>query len=347
LAVISYTTFLKVCITGSKGLVGSVACEELASRGFEVSEFDLPKNDANNLDHLIRAFQEVDAVIHFAWDMSSVRSGGGSEVANIAMSKLVIDTAVNCDVGKLIFGSSNQAHGYKIVDDSGRISPHIDDDPENNYGRAKIEIENYLSESMLGSLALRIGNMTKDNKRRTDLSGPERWISHRDLGNLLSKWLRHQPLVQEMEVVKGAGVFGIEMLVDTNDEVMLNEVAPRVHNTGHITTLSAQTSQFENHVRAITGLPIGGTELVVAQAVMINILGENSHPVNLNNISELLRIAGPHSELNWYGKASSDDGVIHAAQGRKLGHINIAPSTVKTDEEIIEIANRARDAIRG
>ena len=65
-----------------------------------------------------------------------------------------------------------------------------------------------------------------------------------------------------MEVLNGAGVFGIEMFVVDNDEVLINEIAPRVHNSGHHTLESSKTSQFEQHLRAILGLELGSTELI-------------------------------------------------------------------------------------
>lgn len=75
-----------------------------------------------------------------------------------------------------------------------------------------------------------------------------------------------------MEVLHGAGVFGIEMFVTQNNQVLINEIAPRVHNSGHHTLQSSDTSQFEQHLRAILGLPLGSTKLV-HYTVMRNILG--------------------------------------------------------------------------
>ena len=64
-----------------------------------------------------------------------------------------------------------------------------------------------------------------------------------------------------MNVLKGAGVFGIEMFVTQEDEIVINEIAPRVHNSGHHTLQSSKTSQFEQHLRAILGMELGSTEL--------------------------------------------------------------------------------------
>src|SRR5205085_1438053 len=79
---------------------------------------------------------------------------------------------------------------------------------------------------------------------------------------------------QVMEHLKGAGVFGIEMFLTKDGKVYLNEIAPRVHNSGHYTIEACVTSQFEQHIRAITGLPLGSTEMIVPASVMVNILGE-------------------------------------------------------------------------
>ena len=75
-----------------------------------------------------------------------------------------------------------------------------------------------------------------------------------------------------MEVFHGAGVFGIEMFVTKDDRVLINEIAPRVHNSGHHTLQSSSTSQFEQHLRAILGLELGNTDLL-HHTVMCNILG--------------------------------------------------------------------------
>ncbi len=115
-----------------------------------------------------------------------------------------------------------------------------------------------------------------------------------------------------MDVLKGAGVFGIEMFVTQNDEIVINEIAPRVHNSGHHTLQSSKTSQFEQHLRAILGLSLGSTELV-HHAIMYNILGPKDFK------GEYKPITIPQQEgiyLKMYGKAESKP-------KRKLGHINI------------------------
>jgi 5-(carboxyamino)imidazole ribonucleotide synthase len=140
--------------------------------------------------------------------------------------------------------------------------------------------------------------------------------------------------MKAMKVLRGAGVFGIEMFLE-NGEVMINEIAPRPHNSGHYTIEGCVTSQFEQHVRAITGLPLGSTELL-APAVMVNILGEGEQegPAILDGIREALSIPGV--TLHFYGKATTKP-------KRKMGHITAIDKDV---EKAIEKANRARSFLR-
>ena len=108
-----------------------------------------------------------------------------------------------------------------------------------------------------------------------------------------------------MDALEGAGVFGIEMFVD--DQVLVNEIAPRVHNSGHHTLQSCRTSQFEQHLRAVLGMPLGNAE-IKHPTIMHNILGEHEGPY------EVSEPAGAHTKM--YRKAES-------RPGRKMGHANI------------------------
>jgi 5-(carboxyamino)imidazole ribonucleotide synthase len=117
---------------------------------------------------------------------------------------------------------------------------------------------------------------------------------------------------QAAKHLEGAGVFGIEMFLTPDGEVLVNEIAPRVHNSGHYTLDACHTSQFEQHVRAITGLPLGNTELAVPTAVMINILGERSGPARPTGLKRALGI--PKTAVHLYGKAPTKI-------DRKMGHI--------------------------
>ena len=135
------------------------------------------------------------------------------------------------------------------------------------------------------------------------------------------------------ELLQGAGTFGVEMFLTKTGDVLVNEIAPRVHNSGHFTTEASRTSQFEQHIRAISGLPLGDTRLVVPAAVMINILGERDGPTKIEGLSEALSI--PETSVHFYGKSPTKI-------DRKMGHIT---STGKTTEEAQERARTARKAI--
>jgi 5-(carboxyamino)imidazole ribonucleotide synthase len=101
------------------------------------------------------------------------------------------------------------------------------------------------------------------------------------------------------------GVLAVE-LFQTGDELLVNEIAPRVHNSGHWTQQGADTSQFEQHIRAVLGFPLGSPKAHSVTA-MVNIIGCTSFS------RDLIGIEGCH--LHWYGKSLRDK--------RKMGHINV------------------------
>ncbi len=137
-----------------------------------------------------------------------------------------------------------------------------------------------------------------------------------------------------MEIFKGVGMFCVEMFVTENGEVLVNEVAPRPHNSGHYTIEACVTSQFENHIRAITGLPLGDTTLITP-VCMRNILGsEEPGFAQVYGIDEALRVKG--AKVHVYGKKES-------RPKRKMGHITV---TAKTLEEAEVLADIAFDAIK-
>ena len=111
--------------------------------------------------------------------------------------------------------------------------------------------------------------------------------------------------------LKGAGVFAIEMFLLADGSVLVNEIAPRVHNSGHHTIDACVTSQFEQHIRAISGLPLGDTSLKVPAASMVNILGTINADADLD-LSKALKISD--SYVHWYGKSP-------VKVDRKMGHI--------------------------
>ena len=116
----------------------------------------------------------------------------------------------------------------------------------------------------------------------------------------------------------GAGVFGVELFASTDGTVLLNEVAPRPHNSGHYTIEGCATSQYEQHLRAVMGWPLGDASLKVGSALMLNILGTADGDAGIVAAHETMAAAYgvPGASVHWYGK----DGV---SAGRKVGHVTI------------------------
>lgn len=132
-----------------------------------------------------------------------------------------------------------------------------------------------------------------------------------------------------VEAVDGVGVFGVELFETAEDTVLYNEIAPRPHNSGHYTIEGCATSQFENALRAVLGLPLGSTQMVAPAAVMVNLLGTRSGPARTEGLSAALAVPGAH--LHIYGKLAS-------RPGRKMGHITALGAT------LAEAEARARQA---
>ena len=136
-------------------------------------------------------------------------------------------------------------------------------------------------------------------------------------------------LLEELEYV---GVLCVEFFVDTDGELLVNELAPRPHNSGHLTFDAAITSQFEQQVRAVCALPLGSTRLLAPAAAMANLLGE----------------LWQDGEPNWAAASRYSDVKIHlygkseARRGRKMGHMTAMGRT--TDEALDRVIS-ARDAL--
>lgn len=120
--------------------------------------------------------------------------------------------------------------------------------------------------------------------------------------------------VECVKAIDGVGVFGVEMFIDESGDILINEIAPRPHNSGHYTIEACFTSQFENGLRAILGLPLGSTEMVNKYAVMINLLGEREGSGVPSNVLDMLKY--DKVKLHLYNKKSS-------RVGRKMGHITL------------------------
>ena len=136
-------------------------------------------------------------------------------------------------------------------------------------------------------------------------------------------------VLQELEVV---GVLCVEMFALPNGELLVNELAPRPHNSGHLTIDAHEVSQFEQQVRAICGLPLGSTRPTVAAAAMVNLMGELWLKGEPNWAGAL---AVPGIRLHLYGKDQP-------RRGRKMGHL---VGTGETLDEVEQRALQARSAL--
>ncbi|NJL90866.1 MAG: 5-(carboxyamino)imidazole ribonucleotide synthase [Coleofasciculaceae cyanobacterium SM2_1_6] len=118
-----------------------------------------------------------------------------------------------------------------------------------------------------------------------------------------------------LESTKVVGLFAVELFLTETGKLLVNEIAPRTHNSGHLTIDACPTSQFEQYLRAIAEQPLGEVNLQTAGAVMVNLLGyaglDQDNYLDKKQLLEQI----PHSHFYWYGK--------NLRPGRKLGHITI------------------------
>ena len=124
------------------------------------------------------------------------------------------------------------------------------------------------------------------------------------------------------------GLLAVELFLTKNDEILINEVAPRPHNSGHQTIEASYTSQFEQHIRAILGLPLGSTKNKL-NSVMVNLVGEETHhgDVIYKNIEELMEMDGVTPHI--YGKKQT-------RPFRKMGHVTVIHSNIENARSIAE-----------
>ncbi|MGH9995763.1 MAG: 5-(carboxyamino)imidazole ribonucleotide synthase, partial [Nitrososphaeraceae archaeon] len=138
-----------------------------------------------------------------------------------------------------------------------------------------------------------------------------------------------------VDVLKGSGIFCVEMFLNTNGEILINEIAPRPHNSGHYSIEGCSISQFEQHIRAILNLPLPKPRLR-SPTVMVNILGPTRFEGEyyLDGLHELLSIEG--LKLHLYGKRISKP-------RRKLGHVTITASSLS---DAINKSKKAKSNLR-
>jgi 5-(carboxyamino)imidazole ribonucleotide synthase len=133
--------------------------------------------------------------------------------------------------------------------------------------------------------------------------------------------------VAAVEAVSGQGLFGVEMFELESGEILINELAPRPHNTGHYTLDWGGVSQFEQHVRLVMGYPLGSP--VGLETCMANLLGQHNAKDYRKGVHAALDEPGAH--VHWYGK-------VESKPGRKMGHLNVVGG-----DNLLERARRARN----
>ena len=149
---------------------------------------------------------------------------------------------------------------------------------------------------------------------------------------------RAQEVASEvLEFLDGWGVYGIELFETEEGNILVNEIAPRPHNSGHWTIEGARTSQFENHIRAVLGWPLGPTELR-EPTVSANILGDvdESEEATLYTVDSVL--SEPNAHLHWYGKRQ-------VRPLRKMGHITVTDPAEDDRDALIDYTESLRDGL--
>ena len=131
------------------------------------------------------------------------------------------------------------------------------------------------------------------------------------------------------------GLLAVEMFQTQDDEILVNEVAPRTHNSGHYSIEASYTSQFEQHLRSILDFPLGNTDSKLA-GIMVNLVGAEGHTgeVVYENIQEIMNIDGVTPHL--YGKKITKP-------FRKMGHVTIVNQDVNKAREV---AQKVKETVR-
>jgi 5-(carboxyamino)imidazole ribonucleotide synthase len=141
-----------------------------------------------------------------------------------------------------------------------------------------------------------------------------------------------EKVIVELDII---GLLAVEMFIDEEGKLLVNEVAPRPHNSGHHTIECAITSQYEQHLRAILNLPLGDTSIIIP-SVMLNILGEQGYSgkVKIEGMKECMAIPGV--KIHIYGKKDTKP-------NRKMGHVTIIDKSL---ESAMEKGNRVSNLLK-
>ncbi len=154
----------------------------------------------------------------------------------------------------------------------------------------------------------------------------------------ISKQTEEKSILIASEIAKKfemVGLLAVELFVTNEHEILINEVAPRPHNSGHHTIECCITSQFDQHIRSILNLPLGKTDILIP-GIMVNLVGENMEEGNVNykNINDIFDIPGVYIHI--YGKKKS-------RLNRKMGHITIVNKDIN---KAIEIGKSIKNKIK-
>jgi 5-(carboxyamino)imidazole ribonucleotide synthase len=139
-----------------------------------------------------------------------------------------------------------------------------------------------------------------------------------------------------LETLDGRGVYGIE-LFEVDGEILVNEIAPRPHNSGHWTIEGARTSQFEQHVRAVLGWPLGSAERR-GPSVTTNLLGDVDEPESATLSGTDSVLESPKASLHWYGKRE-------VRPLRKMGHVTLVDDEAMDCSALLEETRELRDGL--
>jgi 5-(carboxyamino)imidazole ribonucleotide synthase len=133
------------------------------------------------------------------------------------------------------------------------------------------------------------------------------------------------------------GILAVELFLTNNDEILINEVAPRPHNSGHQTIEASYTSQFEQHIRAILGMPLGSTENKLS-SVMVNLVGAENYrgEVVYENIDKIMKMNGVTPHI--YGKKET-------RPFRKMGHVTVVHSNIEDARTTAEKVKKSINVI--
>jgi 5-(carboxyamino)imidazole ribonucleotide synthase len=167
-----------------------------------------------------------------------------------------------------------------------------------------------------------------------DLNLLEYQLSPANIGEK-TLWKAEAVALAVVKNLQSAGIFAVELFVDIDDNVLVNETAPRVHNSGHHTIEAAYSSQFDMLWRVILNYPLGSTKSIMNSA-MVNLIGEENYKgeAKFQNLADVLQIENVFVHI--YGKKET-------RPGRKMGHVTVLSNE---RQELIHVANKVKQLLK-